>query len=82
MSTTTNLHTIWFDLADEVATLAATDDPRLGDVVLGIEELVGCRLGDAERTPVVLARRFARAMRHGLATGIEPDLTDLAAQPV
>jgi hypothetical protein len=81
MSTTHTLHRTWIDLADEVAELVALDDPRLGDIVLSIEAEVGCSLGAADRAPVMLARRFARAMRRGLAAGLEPGRAPMAPQP-
>lgn len=81
MSTFTTLHHTWIDLADEVADLVALDDPRLAGIVLAIEAEVDCPLGDADRAPVVLARRFARAMRRGLAAGIEPGRAIATPQP-
>ena len=81
MSTTRTLHHTWIDLADDVAELVAFDDPRLAGIVLSIEAEIGCSLGEADRAPVMLARRFARAMRRGLAAGMEPGQAHVAPQP-
>lgn len=69
----------WDALAEDVATLVASDDPRLGSTVAAVEAVVGCSLGTPDRSPVVLGRRFARAHALGLARGVTPTSDALQA---
>lgn len=62
----------WDALAEDVAELVASDDPRLAGVVASIESWVGCELDGEDRSPVVLGRRFARAHRLAMAQGRAP----------
>ncbi len=76
---TDTIRTDWNRLAGTIAELVHTDDPRLGTAVLAVESWVGCELGAAERSPIVLGRRFARAHARALTTGRAPVPTDLLA---
>lgn len=72
-------HAEWNRLAETIAELVTTDDPRLGTAVLAVESWVGCELGAAERSPIVLGRRFARAHARALTTGRAPLPNDMLA---
>jgi hypothetical protein len=69
----------WDRLAETIAAFVVTDDPRLGTAVLAVESWVGCELGAAERSPIVLGRRFARAHARALTIGRAPVPTEVLA---
>lgn len=62
----------WDALAEDIAELVATDDPRLASAVATVESWVGCALAGEDRSPAVLGRRFARAHRLAIAEGLAP----------
>lgn len=64
----------WNELAPVIARLVDADDPRLQDLVTGLEQETGCGLGIADRSAPMMGRRFARAHRGATSELLPPGL--------